>query len=360
MSSRLHPVFKDIHDRGIDVFVHSPAGFHYVSDFRQKTAQVLELESLVRAHATPVRSIHEFTENLATDLITKFPAAFKTIISLKPYIKKEYKLPNLVWANCSFSRFNIRTNISTVQHSIYTIKTEWHLHIPRMSESLISLTLITTEHIGSPAYGQIFGLEQPSLPSSLNNVHPTFAIHEQIARRAEQLQSDRVESAALVLAQGLFQLADKQYPCQRLHHVRVKMEKAVPRSGTYETRKGPVIGRPIMLSNEESSTYCIVQLGRQQYEQSQRNLLGSDVQNGRHRAYLALGSNVGNRIEMIESAIQEMTNRGLSVIRTSALYETKPMYLEDQETFINGACEVCNNTAVHAQVSVDTIRLKHH
>ena len=310
---------------------------------------MLELESLVRAHATPVRSIHEFTENLATDLMTKFPAAFKTMISLKPYIKKEYKVPNLVWANCSLSIFNIPTKLSTVQRNTYKIKTGWRLHIPRMSGSLISLTFITTEHTGSAAYDQISGLEPPIFPSSLNNVHPTFAIHEQIARRAEQLQSDRVESAALLLMQGLFQLADKQYPCKRLQHVRVMMEKAVPRNRTYETIKEPVIGRPIKLSNEDWSAHCTVQLGRQQYEQSQRNLLGSDVQSGRHRAYLALGSNVGNRIKMIESAIQEMTNRGLPVIRTSALYETKPMYLEDQEAFINGACEVCSTDATHAQ-----------
>lgn len=337
--SPFRPVCK-IDSKGIDVFVHSSPGFHYVSDFRQRSAQVLELESLVRANATPVRSIHEFTENLATDLITKFPAALETIISLKPNIKKEYRVPNLVWANCTFSKINIRTKLSTVQHNSYKIKTEWHLHIPQMSESLISLKLTTIEHTGSAAYDQISGLEPPSLPSSLNNVHPTFAIHKQIARRAEQFQSDRVESAALLLVQALFQLADQQYPCKRLQNVRVRMEKVVPRPGTYETTKRPLIGRPIMLWNEDPSTHCIVQLGRQQYEQSQRNLLGRDVQNGRHRAYLALGSNVGNRIEMIESAIQEMTNRGLSVIRTSSLYETKPMYLEDQETFINGACEI--------------------
>ena len=309
---------------------------------------MLELESLVRAHATPVCSIHEFTDNLATDLITKFPAAFKTTIILKPFIKKEYRTPNLVSSNCSFTKFNVHTKSSTVQQdSSYSIKTEWHLHIPRMSEGLISLTLITTEHTGSVAFNQISGLKPPS-PPSLNDVHPTFAIHEQIARCVEQFQSDRVESAALLLAQGFFQLADKQYSCKCLQNVRVKMKKAVPRPATYETREGPAIGRPIMQSNKDPSTYCTVQLGRQKYEQSQRNLLGSDVRSGRHRAYLALGSNVGNRIEMIESAVREMSNRGLIVIRTSALYETKPMYLEDQEAFINGACKVCSTDAIHA------------
>ncbi len=59
-----------------------------------------------------------------------------------------------------------------------------------------------------------------------------------------------------------------------------------------------------------------------------------------HRAYIALGSNVGDRISMIESACREMDRRGISVIRTSALYETEAMYLPDQQSFINGVCEV--------------------
>ena len=328
----------------MDVFIDSPPGFYYISDFRQRTAEVLELESLVRAHVASVCSIHEFADNLATDLITKFPAAFKTIITLKPYFQKEYRIPNLFSAQCSFSKSNGRTKSSTgLQDSKYAVKTEWHLHISRLSEDLISLALITTEHTESAACNQISGSEPPSL----KNVHPTFAIHEQIARCIEQFQSDRVESAALLLAQGVFQLADEQYSSKRLQNVRVKMKKAVPRPATYEIREGPVIGRQVMQSNKDSSIYSTIQLGRQKYEQSQRNLLGSDVRSGRHRAYLALGSNVGNRIEMIESAVREMSNRGLRVIRTSALYETKPMYLEDQEAFINGACEVCSTDAIH-------------
>lgn len=59
-----------------------------------------------------------------------------------------------------------------------------------------------------------------------------------------------------------------------------------------------------------------------------------------HRAYIALGSNVGDRISMIELACREMDRRHIKVLRTSALYESSPMYLEDQGLFINGACEV--------------------
>ena len=59
------------------------------------------------------------------------------------------------------------------------------------------------------------------------------------------------------------------------------------------------------------------------------------------KAYIALGSNMGDRTGTIEQACKEMTLRGLRVQRTSSLYETEPMYKTDQQSFINGACEVC-------------------
>ena len=43
---------------------------------------------------------------------------------------------------------------------------------------------------------------------------------------------------------------------------------------------------------------------------------------------------------MIEKACKSMEAQGMRVIRTSALYETAPMYLEDQPAFLNGACQV--------------------
>lgn len=58
-------------------------------------------------------------------------------------------------------------------------------------------------------------------------------------------------------------------------------------------------------------------------------------------AYIALGSNMGDRIGWIEKACNEMDARGIRVRRTSSLWETEPMYVLDQDRFVNGACEVC-------------------
>lgn len=57
-------------------------------------------------------------------------------------------------------------------------------------------------------------------------------------------------------------------------------------------------------------------------------------------AYVALGSNLGNRVGWIEQACREMDSRGIRVKRTSSLWETEPMYVLEQDRFVNGACEV--------------------
>lgn len=50
---------------------------------------------------------------------------------------------------------------------------------------------------------------------------------------------------------------------------------------------------------------------------------------------------MGDRVAMIEQACKEMEKSGkIKIIRTSSLWETKAMYVVDQDNFVNGACEV--------------------
>ncbi|RMZ80843.1 hypothetical protein DV737_g2830, partial [Chaetothyriales sp. CBS 132003] len=62
-----------------------------------------------------------------------------------------------------------------------------------------------------------------------------------------------------------------------------------------------------------------------------------------HHAAIAFGSNLGNRLGYIEGALAEMCNAGLKVLKTSPIYETKPMYYQDQDSFLNGVCYVGTN-----------------
>jgi 2-amino-4-hydroxy-6-hydroxymethyldihydropteridine diphosphokinase/dihydropteroate synthase len=64
------------------------------------------------------------------------------------------------------------------------------------------------------------------------------------------------------------------------------------------------------------------------------------AQQDHKKTYVALGSNIGDRVTNIEAACREMARAGIRVLRTSSLYETKAMYLESQAPFINGVCEV--------------------
>lgn len=49
---------------------------------------------------------------------------------------------------------------------------------------------------------------------------------------------------------------------------------------------------------------------------------------------------MGDTIDLIEKACQAMNDSGVTVRRTSHLYKTAPMYVEDQDPFINGVAEV--------------------
>ena len=60
----------------------------------------------------------------------------------------------------------------------------------------------------------------------------------------------------------------------------------------------------------------------------------------RHVAAIALGSNIGDRIAIIEQALTALTNIGIQVIDTSFMYDSEPMYVEDQPLFANAACLV--------------------
>jgi len=66
---------------------------------------------------------------------------------------------------------------------------------------------------------------------------------------------------------------------------------------------------------------------------------------------VALGSNMGDRVAEIERACREIdADPDMRIVDTSYLYETDAMYVEDQDRFVNGACEV--SRAVAPRVSL--------
>jgi 2-amino-4-hydroxy-6-hydroxymethyldihydropteridine diphosphokinase len=51
--------------------------------------------------------------------------------------------------------------------------------------------------------------------------------------------------------------------------------------------------------------------------------------------YLGLGSNVGDREEMLQAAIDRLQSRELRVLRASSIYETEPQGRRNQRWFLN-------------------------
>jgi 2-amino-4-hydroxy-6-hydroxymethyldihydropteridine diphosphokinase len=58
-----------------------------------------------------------------------------------------------------------------------------------------------------------------------------------------------------------------------------------------------------------------------------------------HTAYIALGSNLGDRDGNLKQALRRLRGVG-SVTRVSSWYETEPMEVTDQPWFLNGAVEL--------------------
>ena len=57
-------------------------------------------------------------------------------------------------------------------------------------------------------------------------------------------------------------------------------------------------------------------------------------------AYVALGSNLGNKEENIRRALELMEKHGIRVRQVSPLLATEPYGVTDQPEFLNGAAEV--------------------
>lgn len=58
------------------------------------------------------------------------------------------------------------------------------------------------------------------------------------------------------------------------------------------------------------------------------------------RVFVAVGSNIGDRVANITRAVSLLEEAGCKLLGTSRLYESEPMYVEDQDRFINGVIEV--------------------
>ncbi len=58
------------------------------------------------------------------------------------------------------------------------------------------------------------------------------------------------------------------------------------------------------------------------------------------RAFIGLGSNLGDRLANLQAAVNFIDLRAGRVVKISRIYETAPMYVADQPSFLNAATEI--------------------
>lgn len=58
------------------------------------------------------------------------------------------------------------------------------------------------------------------------------------------------------------------------------------------------------------------------------------------RAWLGIGSNLGDRRAHLSAVLRELEARGIRVVGRSSLYETEPLHYRDQGWFLNAVVEV--------------------
>ena len=86
-----------------------------------------------------------------------------------------------------------------------------------------------------------------------------------------------------------------------------------------------------------------------------------------HIAYIALGSNLGDKEGNLRRALELLQQRGVEVVKTSTFICTEPYGVTDQPQFLNGACEVRTSLAplelLHTLLDIEQemgrVRLRH-
>ena len=211
----------------------------------------------------------------------------------------------------------------------YRLSTAWSFDIMINSiRSTVEVDIQTTEtHTSSAKRAGDSASETPfpedsmsavAIPPAENSMH---GLHQNLIDHLKDTKNVYSQALASQLAKLAYLLSENSYTSGRLMAVSIGIS-------TYQ------------IGVQNTNVNMKYALSRSEFESSRKSPVQKLDALNDHLVYIALGSNVGDRIAMIESACREMDRCGIRVARTSALYETEPMYLQEQRPFVNGACEV--------------------
>ncbi|HYO90185.1 MAG TPA: 2-amino-4-hydroxy-6-hydroxymethyldihydropteridine diphosphokinase [Pyrinomonadaceae bacterium] len=77
------------------------------------------------------------------------------------------------------------------------------------------------------------------------------------------------------------------------------------------------------------------------------------------KAYVSLGSNLGDRAGYLLLAVRGMMNAGLNVTRLSSVYETEPVDVREQPFFLNMVAELSGPLPAPEQLLARLLRIEY-
>lgn len=296
----------------------------------ERTQDERDLKGLIDSHVASTRHSFDIAEPLLSDVIARFPEASANIgVSLR-----NLHIHGLRFATHSTWSVQSSGTDPDERHKphrpTYQLSTAWYGSVKKglFHDKSAQIDLIIRESARSHDHG-IYSKRNAdhgstksaaSLEALLGKETLAFELHQKLSEAVTAHEGKFGEVEGSRIARLAFEIADKRYSDRRLDEISVALRD--------------------VKAGKNTTTKYLIKITRDQYERSRKSMNNKRLRPGQQKAFLALGSNIGDRVSMIESACREMADRGLTVIKTSALYETKAMYLEEQQPFINGACEV--------------------
>jgi len=293
------------------------------------------LAELFRSDFCDIRYLPAVGNRFANRALDLFPRASSARIVFQPSIPFK----------SSIEKFHIKV----VKNPAFDVQlvyiTAW-MGIARVGSSTHTLRLrITSCHHASLSGQQsltigplTIGRREDSEYADLVHRYPAFRAHHDIFKSMLIATHESLQSLASASCMRAFELTDKDSHCERLRTVNCEVMQAPSKGSKRSDCSDTALWNALF---KDAHTALRIGMDRQQYEES---LCATREPNGTssavRRAYVALGGNVGDRTAMIETACLEMNIRCIKLLRTSHLYETEPMYLKTQQSFINGVCEV--------------------
>lgn len=286
------------------------------------------------------RSISEAATSIASKMLHTIEDSYDAVVVVTP--KHFPQISRFRLNDASFRCYTAKPKSSDVDMtpSETRSKSAWRLGIATEDARAAKEYQVLIDVISS---SPTTSLEKEPLKQS-HETFPELSVHLAVADFIEENVHVNFDVMALQASNVAFEALGRSGVSPEATRFKIRVNDITARS---PVKNSPENNPPVRALPEKNPYRKISSAPKKSWtfnglQYSLRNLQAkANSEAESHQILLALGSNVGNRIGMIEQACEEMTRRGIGVVQTSSLYETEAMYKTDQPSFVNGVCKVC-------------------